>query len=45
MTQPQVAVFLGVSRATIARLERGDDCLELTAAKINQKLAQQGTAA
>jgi transcriptional regulator with XRE-family HTH domain len=45
MTQVQVAVFLGVSRGTVVRLERGFGCLELTASKINQKLDQQERAA
>jgi transcriptional regulator with XRE-family HTH domain len=44
MTQPKVAEFLGVSRATIARLERGEDCGDLTRSKI-EKLLQQGQAA
>lgn len=41
MTQEKVAVFLGVSVATILRLERGDSCGDLTRAKIEKTLSQQ----
>ena len=41
MTQEQTAAFLGVSRATLNRLERGrGDLLDLTYAKIMKQLAK-----
>jgi DNA-binding XRE family transcriptional regulator len=38
-TQERMAEFLGVSRATIVRLERGGPCYDITRAKIENILA------
>jgi DNA-binding XRE family transcriptional regulator len=43
MTQKQAADFFNVSRSTILRLERGEDCGDLVAAKV-ARLIQQGQA-
>jgi DNA-binding XRE family transcriptional regulator len=40
MTQTKVASFLGISRATVARLERGESCSDLMRAKIEKQLGQ-----
>lgn len=45
MTQTRVAAMMGVGRATIARLERGEDCRELTQAKIERFLSRETVAA
>jgi len=45
MTQTKVAEHLGISRATVARLERGENCSDLMRAKIMKLVKGQGVAA
>jgi transcriptional regulator with XRE-family HTH domain len=44
MTQKQMAGFIGVTLATISRIERGEACLDLTKAKILKLLNGQEAA-
>lgn len=41
MTQPQAAVFFGISMGTLCRLEKGKHVGDLTRAKLLKVLAQQ----
>jgi DNA-binding XRE family transcriptional regulator len=45
LTQPQFARWVGVSRPTIARIERGDPIADLTRARIEKMLSQKVEAA
>ena len=38
MSQDDMADFLGLSRGTIVRLERGEKCYDVTRVKIEKKL-------
>jgi DNA-binding XRE family transcriptional regulator len=44
-TQERMANWLDISKATLVRLEHGAGCMELTRAKIVQRLAEAQVAA
>ena len=43
--QDRLANFLGISKSTVVRLERGEKCIELTRVKIERRLAETQVAA
>ena len=45
LSQEQLADKMGISRPTIARLERGDTCSDLMFARIQKYIKQQAVAA